>query len=219
MPGFSKERTLIGMLLLWMIDEENSAQNRYSQRLGQLADRLNGSFPRTTEGYIKKELVGADSGSMFADAQFVHLEAIDKDGWILPLLSIKWDFATHPVEFRIRIALFMLNRTGAEQWTQAIAFRVEASEGIDSRHCYPHAQLIRKWDVGGTRFPIPGPQWLPESFPAWPLDAAEVSPMGLLIAVFVTLYGKRFIDKLVAAPFRGQLTQYFQGSRYLQQAS
>jgi hypothetical protein len=219
MPGLGKERNLLAMVLIWMIDQENSAQNRYSSSLGQLANRLNGSFPRTTEGYIKKELVGSDSGSMFADAQFVHLEAIDKDGWMLPILSIKWDFAANPVEFNLRIALFMLNRTGAEQWTQAIAFRVETSEGADSRHCYPHAQLIRRWDVGGTRFPIPAPQWLPESFPAWPLDTAEVSPMGLLVAVLVTLYGKKFIDGLAGAQFRGQLTPYLAGLRYLQRAS
>jgi len=219
MPGLGKERNLLGMLLLWMIDQENSKQNRYSPDLGRLANRLNGNFPRTSEGYIKKELVQSESGSMFADGQFVHLEAIDKDGWMLPILSIKWDFSASPAEFRIRIALFMLNRTGADQWTQAIAFRVEASEGADSRHCYPHAQLIRKWDVGGTRFPIPAPQGLPESFPAWPLDAAGASPMGLLVSVLVTLYGKRFIDGLTGAPFRGQLTPYLAGLRYLQQAS
>jgi hypothetical protein len=164
-------------------------------------------------------LAGANSGSMFADSQFVHLEAINKDGWMLPILSIRWDLAASPVEYRIRVALFMLSQTGAEQGVQAFAFRVETSEGANSPHCYPHAQLIRNWEIGSARFQIPGPQWVPESFPAWPLDSSQVSPMGLLVSVLVTLYGRRFIDWLAAAPFRGQLTPYLEGMRYLQWAS
>ncbi len=219
MPALSKERNLLQMLLVWMLDQESSVQSNYSADLGRFAQELDGKFPRAKAEYLRKKLIGEDSYSMFADAQFVHLEAIDNDGWMLPILSIRWNFAAKPIEFRVRVALFLLSRAGSEADTQAIAFRIEAREGMIGVHCYPHAQLIRQWEIGSTRFAIPSPQWLPMSFPAWPMDCSEASPVGLLVAVFVTLYGANFIGRVSAAPFRAQLVPYLKAIRYLQRSS
>jgi hypothetical protein len=217
-PSLTKERNLIQQLLIWTIERGHVVQGGYDSTLGKLGLRLAGDFPPATPSYLKTKLMSEEAYSMLTDGQFVHLPAIEKDGWMLPILSMRWNFASVPLEFRIRVALFMLNRVNHDTSSQAFAFRLEMSEDNTGSHCYPHAQVIRQWDTAGKRFPIPSPQWLPESFPAWPLDSFGTSPLGLLIAVFVTLYGARFKNLLIGAPFSNQLKPYLQGTRYLQAA-
>jgi hypothetical protein len=90
---------------------------------------------------------------------------------------------------KIRAALFYqeIDHSG-ESKTFAVGWRLEPPEDTDGEHSYYHAQPISAWDASGTRrLPIAGNS-LNESYPAFPIDAAD--SISLLVAMFVTMYGR-----------------------------
>ena len=132
---------------------------------------------------------------------------------MLPLVSVRFNFGTNPVELRIRVALFLLAQV-SERRRDHLAFgmRFETAEGHNGMHNYPHMQLITEF--GSAR--IETPQWLPQTQPALPLDV--VQPAGLVIAMLVSLYGSKFTRQLqlIGTGLTSQLKGYLAGSRYLQ---
>lgn len=199
-----------------MVGRERRAQDKYPQELGSLRMRLATPYPPATEDYITKIFAqGQSSGSMLDHRQFAHFEAIERGGWMLPIVSVEFDFANDPAVCAVRLGLFLLRQFQDDQAVHhAVGFRFEMSEGPNSIHCYPHAQLITAWGLGGKDWMnLPTPNWLPISYPALPLDVR--TPLGLVIAMFVSLYGGTFWRALSGADFAGQLPPYLEGERFL----
>lgn len=221
--GDGKQQALVGQLLAWMGDRELKAQEVYDEALGELRTRLVGIYPPAASEYVIKILSGTPAeGSTLEHWQFLYWEAIDRDGWLLPVASLSYNFGIADPTVRMRIALFMLRQGSAGEHERAVGLRFESPEGDAGRHPYAHAQLITSWkksvattDAGRLR--LPTPDWLPVSQPAMALDA--VSALGTLVAMFVSLYGAGFSRRLKGAPFAGQLSQYLEGSRYLERLS
>lgn len=68
----------------------------------------------------------------------------------------------------------------------ALAFRFEAPEPDDENHDYPHVQLCRK--VARREFDVVGvPEWIPDSYPAFPLPCSN--PLHLFLAMMLAVHG------------------------------
>lgn len=211
---------LLGQLLAWMVGRERRAQDSYPRRVEGIRARLATTYLPATEAYINK-MFSQDRGSasMLDDRQYAHFEAVQRGGWLFPIASISFDFASDPIECDVRLALFLQRQfEDSHAVHHAIGFRFELTEGPDSVHCYPHAQMITAWSLGGrASMNLPTPEWVPTSFPAFPLDAG--TPVGLAVAMFVSLYGGGFWHQVAGAEFVGRMRPYLEGDRFLSKLS
>jgi hypothetical protein len=207
---------LVGQLMAWMVGRERRAQDRYPERVENVRVKLATTYMPATEEYIAKTFSrGRSAGSMLDDRQYAHFPAVQRGGWLFPIVSVQFDFAHDPAQCAVRLALFLLTQLeDPNAIHHALGLRFEMAEGPDSVHCYPHAQFITAWSIG-TRdwMKLPTPEWLPTNFPALPLDVS--TPLGLVVAMFVSLYGGEFWRALAGAEFAGQLRQYLEGDRFL----
>lgn len=69
-----------------------------------------------------------------------------------------------------------------------LAFRFESAHGHRSRHDYSHVQPSRRLLLR-TIIPNGIPQWLPESYPAFPIPARD--PLGMFLSMTVSVHGYR----------------------------
>ena len=98
------------------------------------------------------------------------------------------------------MALFLLDANGTPR---AVGYRFETPETAGPHHYY-HAQLIRSFGKAGVDWGIPCPVWLPDTQPAFVLDADD--PIELLVCLLVSLYGRGYVDKeLRGAEFWNQI--------------
>ena len=71
-----------------------------------------------------------------------------------------------------------------------LAFRFEPADNPNRSHNYAHIQFCRKFRRGHSEFkPIGLPQWLPDSYPAFPLPSSE--PLDLFLFMATALHGRR----------------------------
>ena len=82
------------------------------------------------------------------------------------------------------LTLFLLVNRAREE---SLAFRFECERrGRGTRHGYTHVQLTRYLLVAGGRFPLRGvPEWLPASYPAFPVPAHDSLELFLAMATAV----------------------------------
>lgn len=125
----------------------------------------------------------------------LFLRPSEKGGYILPVISLKCDFRREPTaELRLRLAICVLD---ANQQIRVLGYRFEMPENDGSgRHDFYHVQLIKAFEKGtpGLNGPEAGLDWIPDSQPSFPLDAA--GPLTLLLSFLVTLYGLWYLDEL-----------------------
>ena len=144
---------------------------------------------------------------------FFILKPVKKDGNWLPLLALSWivpDGNFQPY-FQIRVALHNSESTeenAREQTPFGFAFRFETShlssaslseeeeQTSDAQHDYFHIQPIKSF---GNKGPVMGGfDWVPESFPAFPIPAQTRPDVFLSLAL--SLYGNRKVrEKLLEA--------------------
>jgi hypothetical protein len=136
------------------------------------------------------------AGDFFAIKQFIYFKPIQDDheaGWLLPVVSLKYDFAKNPVELRIYVALAQM----IGENVRFHGFRFEAPEGPgEGDHDFYHVQLIRGFARNGPRLnpPTSDLSIVPEKQPSFSLRAD--GPVTMAMAFFVSLYGMRFLDEL-----------------------
>lgn len=120
---------------------------------------------------------------------FIYLKPVEKGDWIIPILSISYDFESNFPVMRLRLSMFLVDK---EDELRAIGYRFETpeSEG-DGIHNYYHAQLIYKFDNDERIKNLPCPEWVPESQPAFALDAT--TPLTLLVCMIGSLYGPEYV--------------------------
>ena len=90
----------------------------------------------------------------------------------------------------------------------SLAFRFEPADEESSTHNYPHMQfcarlLNRQLRPGGV------PEWLPESYPAFPLPYSD--PMRLFLAMLTSIHGREGgLDAILREIFQqaGKIAQW-----------
>lgn len=120
---------------------------------------------------------------------------------MLPVLSFGYDFRRSHPEFRLRLALFLLEEEEGKSELRAIGYRFESPEGEGIHHYY-HAQIINAFEKGSEQWRIPCPRWLPTKQPAFALDAC--SPVTLIASMLISIYGLSFVAELQQARFGRQ---------------
>lgn len=164
---------------------------------------------RALEALLPSE--SQETGDFFVAKQFIYLKPIQDDhevGWILPVVSLKYDFGKSPLELRIYVALAQMIRENV----RFHGFRFDAPEGSgEGDHDFYHVQLIRGFARNGPRLnPAISDLFLvPEKQPSFPLKAD--GPVTLALAFFVSLYGMRFLEEVRKV---GEIPEkYFHGFR------
>ena len=69
-----------------------------------------------------------------------------------------------------------------------LAFRFEPAHAQKSRHSYPHVQPSRRLLLKSIQ-PNGVPEWLPESYPAFPIPSKD--PLGIFLSMAVSVHGFR----------------------------
>lgn len=122
-----------------------------------------------------------------------------------PFVWLDWDLTAYRARFQV--ALCSVKREAS------IGFRYESPEGVQGdrgKHAYHHAQLLRA--VRGCRISVGVPEWVPESVPAFPIEAG--SARELFLCLLLSLYGYGFQDSLVSEPrIKQELSAFFDGMR------
>ncbi|MGI4787347.1 MAG: hypothetical protein ACRYFS_00710 [Janthinobacterium lividum] len=153
---------------------------------------------RELEGILKQPI--ADLAQTKA---FVYLKPVEHDSWIAPILSISYDFERDFPMMRLRLSMFVLDDNDE---LKAIGYRFETpeSEG-DGIHNYYHAQMIYRFDKVGKIKDLPCPKWIPQTQPAFALDAT--SPCTLLACMLCSVYGREYVYKNIVPICRSQQEQ------------
>ena len=123
---------------------------------------------------------------------FVYLPPIDKGGWLVPILSVEYNYSADNPQVSLKVALFLLVEVAGKENLRAIGYRFETPHGGD-RHNYYHVQPIDGFGHS-DRWKLPGTDWVPTDYPAFPIDAQD--PIQLLISMLVSLYDHAFVQDI-----------------------
>ena len=199
MSGSDEQHELCFKILRALVhEEEHAARNKYPEKVNELRGRLASKYPRFSLVELGRTIAASTDPSCEPQSskEFIFLPACDKGGWFIPVLSIKYDFAADPVEFRIRAGLFALGR-------DSVGYRFETPEDSVGIHSYYHAQPIVGWASGGRDI---SSHDVNTSQPAFPIDAD--SPVTLLLAAVLACYGLDKVAKLVQDTSLQRLKSY-----------
>jgi hypothetical protein len=207
------EPELFAELLLWAVQREAGVARDYPLKVLALYDRLNERFPRIDERVLAA-MQREGAVDLLEDGRFIYLETNKKASWTIPILGLKYDFAGDRHVVRLRLAFFGLVRD--DEPLVAVGMRFETPEG-GGFHNYYHAQLINSFSKGVEDHQLPGAGWVPQRFPAVPLDAT--SPTTLLLGTLLSLYGLGYLRLLQDAGLSSAFWAAVAGVRYRQRAA
>lgn len=153
--------------------------------LGDLYEDVLRLFTPATSETIEAAFASGDPvGGLHGMGQFLYLEVVNDDRPLIPVVSFNYDFSDDREEFRLRVGLLGRSLEGT---MVSAGFRFETREGPTGVHRYYHSQMISSIGVPKGSDPLPADHWVPESQPAFPLDADN--PTALLVCFLVSLYG------------------------------
>ena len=147
--------------------------------------------------------------------QVLYLPPLEKDPNCVPILSLYCKLQEPQSIMKLRVMLVSLDENRGTDGIYGIGFRMETPErinqGISSSannqsadaidnggaHDFHHAQLIRKFGKRklDDKLQIDCPVWLPQSQPSFPLPAK--CPVTLLLCLILTLYGRKYYNRLL----------------------
>lgn len=170
-------------------------------------NRIEQGFRKIENERVLEKLLPADDRPIANfGKQFLYLEPIERGDYMVPVLSLQYDLNRSPApKFCFQLLLFLLD---SKENLQAIGYRFETPEGEDEgRHHYYHAQLIRTFQNDSPGWCANCRAWLPETQPAFALDAR--SPVTLLLCLLVSLYDLQGVNKILnGVNFRDHLMAY-----------
>lgn len=164
---------------------------------GELYDQALRSHAHISQPALEAFLPNKDrlSGDLYGRKQFIYLRPIQEDeiaDFILPVVSVRYDFQKQPTETCILLALAQM----VNGQLRFRGFRFESPQGETGRHDFYHAQLIRAFVRDEA--PLNPPEsdlWnVPEKQPSFPLNAR--CPVTLALAFFISLYGMPFLQEI-----------------------
>jgi hypothetical protein len=203
------EQSLLTQLVIWL-NERNGKIQRISDRAIAIISDMSVYYKKIDGGDLERILKRGQPSvvDLLESNAFIYLQPIDKDGWLVPIMSIKFDFQGDTPHVCLRTALFLSHEMNGKPVLKAIGFRYESPEG-PGLHNFYHVQPIIGF--AKNRWRLPGPDWIPTSCPCFPLDAKN--SVHLFVCVLVSLYGMDFIKDLQSAPFWNQVKSYLQNMR------
>jgi hypothetical protein len=176
-------------LVLWLWQTHEKPWE-YSNKTAQLiADKyrlVNSAF--TTDKELEIYLPSIDNVDVsFPKNQYFYLTPVTESKIMVPRLQLKCDFGRNIPEIRCRLELFLFNDNLE---IQSLGYRFESPEGQNiggaGVHHFYHIQLIRT---------LPSTlDWLPETQPAFPIDADD--PVKLLLGLLISLYGLDYLGTI-----------------------
>lgn len=136
---------------------------------------------------------------------YLLMEPITKGGLMLPLISWMYDPDAKPTaKLGFHLALCMLSKNDG---LFSVGYRFESPHGT-GMHNYYHVQLIRRFADGMPSWCDECRDSLPETQPAFAIDARD--PVSLLICILVSVYGlDHFSRRVTQAPFWNELRPYY----------
>jgi len=204
---------MIGRLLLWLIESHRAGADRYGPQLRTLHEWLLEKYHLASDVHVERLFIGRSrqAEDLVRQNQFVYLQPVDSQGPMLPILAVRFDFAHEPPLLSLQVALFRTMNEDQEV-PNAVAFRFETAEG-PGVHCYYHAQPVSRFrGSDDPRHDLPIPTWIPDSQPAFPIDANN--PVALFVAMLVSLYGSHAARWLQENGYMGELNRYLEGTRF-----
>jgi hypothetical protein len=202
-----KEQELLRQIFLWLSSRHRHAVADLSGMPLDIHTRVAERYDGFQDIELEKLLLGKDAFNCLDHRKFLLLEPVSHGTWMLPVLSFSYDFNRSHPEFRLRMALFLLEKLNGRDELRAIGYRFESPEGEGIHHYY-HAQMIHSFEKHNEQWRIPCPGWLPTKQPAFALDAN--SPVTLVACILISLYGRDFISELQQARFWDQLKDFIQ---------
>jgi hypothetical protein len=207
----TKQQTLVGQLLLRMAALQRSRSRSYPQDVGAAAEELAWRYPLAKDEALEAAFTKGTAPpvvNLLEWGRFVQLPALEEAEWMIPILTVKADFASAAPELRVRVALFM--RSEESEPPRAMGYRFETPESDTGAHAFYHVQHITSFRKDGDQWPFPSVSWTPTKQPSVPLMAQN--PVELLLCVFCSMYGleRTIVDSLQGASFLGPLRQFLQ---------
>jgi len=109
---------------------------------------------------------------------------------MVPRIQLKCNFGRNIPEIRCRLELFLLTDSTE---LQSLGYRFESPEGQNDEgtgvHHYYHIQIIQ------PPTSISGVEWLPETQPAFPINADD--PVKLMLSLLISLYGLNYLSTIL----------------------
>jgi hypothetical protein len=187
---------IIRKVIVWMMDRADSKLQGYSEIVHDTLDYLRAKYPPASDKLVNSVLNSLNCAELLHSGVYVYLEAVERDNWVVPILSFKVDLsdASNPeVRFRVGVVFPANKNLGRE--ICAVGFRFETPEGSKGRHSFYHAQPFRSFEWDGV--PLPAcPEWFPAEHPAIPLGAEDA--VELLACCLGSLYEPDLLEDIVS---------------------
>ncbi len=203
------EIDLLKNLILWIWDNHRNHREGYlsDPRAAWIYSQLMAYkiMPISTREHLESYLPTQNKvANDFPRSLYLFLNPVTNGRFMLPVVSMKFNFGRSIPEFRCRLGLFLQNN---EQLV-AIGYRFESPEDAVGIHYYHHVQIIQGFEKEN---PFPPPEfneWLPDSQPAFPIDSKN--SVQTLLCLLVSLYGKDYPSQIARNPyFTNQLKPYW----------
>jgi len=192
-PANVEQKTL-NDILIWVAQRGDNIQDAPEQ-VQRIQERTAFIYRKISSRELETMLtVGAPrTVNMLNNNAFIYLPPIDKGGWLVPILCVEYNYAGGTPELSLKVALFLISEDDDKETLQAIGYRFETPHERE-RHHYYHIQPINGFDRDNNRWILPGTEWVPTNYPAFPIDAQD--PIELLVCMLVSLYDLAIIKNL-----------------------
>lgn len=186
------EQNTLNNILVWVAQLGDNIQNT-SEKVQKIQEQT-GVFRKITDRELEAMLsTGAPrTVSMLENNAFIYLPPAKKGDCFVPILCVEYDYAIEMPKLSLKIALFHISENDDKRPLQAIGYRFETSHEQE-RHHYCHIQHINGFGHS-DRYKLPGTEWVPMEYPAFPIDAQN--PIELLVCLLVSLYDLDIINDL-----------------------
>lgn len=180
--------------VLQRLDRESPAKKKlYDHSIGRFRDL---GFQLLTRDTLERYLPTRERPTcdFIRDKVVLCLRPTDKGDSLLPMVTISCDFSKNSPILRIRVGLCQILQ---DDKLRVLGCRFETPENDGSgRHDFYHLQLVRVLEKGSDPLNKEDAEisWPPDGQPSVPLDAD--SPMTLVIAFLVSVYGLWYLDEV-----------------------
>lgn len=188
------EQKILNDILVWVAQLGDKNQDT-SEKVQRIREKIGVNYRKITDRKLENMLTkdAPNTLSMFDKNVFIYLPPIEKGDIYVPILSVEYDYAVAMPEVSLKIALFLISETDGKDTLKAIGYRFETPHK-NVRHHYYHIQHINGFSRSDSRWKLPGNEWVPTEYPAFPIDAQD--PIQLLVCLLVSLYDRAIIKNL-----------------------